>query len=359
MAFRFRAMKKSLVALLIAVVAYYLISIGLLRVALDTSGSIGFALLTAFVGGILAFACTQRVTPIGLQPDPKAAVLVQASATMVSSFVWILIIAGFFLWLSSKSENSLAALVLLALVPVACVVVRLVTISAVALTSGGWLNRYGPVIAGGCAGSVLITAAVLNRWLYGSTMIGGLWALLVPSMFGLAAGFAEIDQTGPTRRVTSSLWQKISYGTVIIFFLAIGLASRFSSAGPYIPATITDTGKPMDQHLLPVVESPTVINLTLNSNQLVGLQMLYNQAYCSASITDNSNAKLLYSPGTIYAKQHLPKGSYKLTANAPLYRVETPDDVLKIFDGQLMQRFGKKPQGSVICTIDLTLNRTN
>jgi hypothetical protein len=39
--------------------------------------------------------------------------------------------------------------------------------------------------------------------------------------------------------------------------------------------------------------------------------------------------------------------------------VETPDDVLKIFDGQLMQRFGKKPQGSVICTIDLTLNRTN
>jgi hypothetical protein len=183
---------------------------------------------------------------------------------MVSSFVWILIIAGFFLWLSSKSENSLAALVLLALVPVACVVVRLVTISAVALTSGGWLNRYGPVIAGGCAGSVLITAAVLNRWLYGSTMIGGLWALLVPSMFGLAAGFAEIDQTGPTRRVTSSLWQKISYGTVIIFILAIGLASRFSSAGPYIPATITDTGKPMDQHLLPVVESPTVINLTLN-----------------------------------------------------------------------------------------------
>jgi hypothetical protein len=277
---------------------------------------------------------------------------------MVSSFLWILVTAGLLFWLNSRSGSALAFTATLVLVPLACVLVRLATIGAITITSGSWLNRYAPVIAGGCAGCVLITAAVSNRWLYASPMIGGLWALFVPSMFGLAAGFAEIDQSGPARRVAGPFWQKLSYGAVIVVVCAVMLASRFSSAGPYSPTTITDTGKPRDQHLLPVTNSPTLINLVLNSNQLIGWQALHDQTYCSAVITDNATGNAVVNLNVYsYQKKKIPKGNYKLTVNPSMVsRIDTPDDVLKVFNNQFMERFGRKLQTDTLCTVDLTLN---
>lgn len=351
LAFRFRAMTKPFLVMCVAVLTYYLILVGPIQISLDPSGSVFFAVSAVFVGSVLTFLSTQRITPIGLQTDLKAGVLAQSAAIAFYSLAVMLALVGLIFLADREYLNALAVVAMLVLVPAACVLVRLVTIGAIAVTSGGWLNRYGPIIAGGCAGCVLLTVGVLNRWLYANPVIGGVWAILVPSFFGPAAGFAVIDQSGPTRRVAGRLGLAVSYVAVIVVVSAVLLAWRVSST-----VTIIDSGVPTDVRSL-AITGPQSFNLQLKANQIVGLGR--SGSGCSAEITGSASLTPVVSIPYygLTQKKSLSMGDYKLTVNPPptMKQLE-PASALKIFNSQITGRFRKNPPAEPICTIELTLN---